>query len=71
MGAKPVNGDHALLCGFVWGAFMRAGIPAFPGLDAEGNYTSDLILNFSEISGEPLQVTITVNPRPVGPEPGL
>ena len=71
MNEKPVDADHALLCGFVWGAFMKAGIPAFPGLDDEGNYTSDLNVNFSEVVGEPMQVTITVNPRPRGPEPGL
>ena len=60
MGERPYDYNHALLIGMVWGAFMKAGIPAFPGVDDEGNYLDTLIVNFSEVVGEPLQVEITV-----------
>jgi hypothetical protein len=71
MADKPVDQNHALLTGMVWGAFMKAGIPAFPVLDSDGDYTSDIQVNLSEVVGEPLQVTVTVRPRPGGDEPGL
>jgi hypothetical protein len=64
MGAKPVDQNHALLCGMVWGAFMKAGIPAFPVVDDDGDYTSDIQVNLSDVLGEPLQVTVTVQPLP-------
>lgn len=45
----PVSNEHALLCGMVWGAAIRAGLNLNPTQDAEGNYTDTVELILPEV----------------------
>lgn len=37
--------EHALLTGMLLGEFMRCGVDAVPGIDADGDYTDEITVS--------------------------
>lgn len=62
--AKPINDEHALLCGMVWGTAMKYGIPMNPTQDDDGDYTDtlELLLDTEVTGGVDVHVYLTVRP---------
>jgi hypothetical protein len=62
--AQPINDEHALLCGMVWGAAIRAGLNLNPTQDDAGNYTDtcELILPKVPDVRDDVHIFLTVQP---------
>lgn len=63
--AKPVNDEHALLCGMAWGMAMRHGVPMVPIVDEDGIFTDTFELALDEGyggEGSPLSLFLVVKP---------
>jgi hypothetical protein len=72
---KPVNDEHALLCGMVWGVAVKHGVPMNPVQDGDGDYTDTFELVLPEEvtkAGYPVSVFLVVAP-PYDPDadPGV
>lgn len=74
---RPINDEHALLCGMVWGMAMRHGLPMNPVMDrddADGyDYSDTLELELPPGYGgekSPVRVFLVVQP-PTAPVPDL
>ena len=55
--------DHALRTGMLLGFLMRAGIPAYPEMDDDGNYTSRIQITAAIGPNEPVRIAIEVLPE--------
>jgi hypothetical protein len=53
---------HALKCGMVIGALMKAGIPAYPETDDNGDYTNIIHMRLDMGDPQPVDVDIEVLP---------
>lgn len=54
--------EHALKAGMLLGLLKAAGIPAFPQMDDEGNYTASIQLRFTLAKHEIMEIEIEVKP---------
>ena len=55
--------DHALRTGMLLGLLMKSGIPAYPEMDDDGNYTPRIQITAAIGPNEPVRVTIEVLPE--------
>jgi hypothetical protein len=54
---------HSFRTGFLMGTLAKAGISAIPVIDAQGNYTSEILIRLSEEEGmPPVDIRIKVLP---------
>ena len=55
------SAEHALLTGMMLGEFMRYGVDAGPGIDADGDYTDVLTIGI-EMGVKPISIRVRVLP---------
>ena len=61
--ARNFDSDfHALKAGMVIGALMKAGIMAYPDVDADGEYTDTISMRIDMGDPQPVDVRIKVLP---------
>ena len=58
--ANFVNDDHALVTGMLLGLLLKSGIPAYPGMDEDGNYTSVIRIRLDIGHAKPVDVELEV-----------